>query len=110
MTDSLADGDDPAGATETVIRFGELIRATPSLRAYQSDMSDQCVSMIAEIVARRAGGAAEHPEPQVAARALIGLWHVQSHSLRRHMHTDATPAQVRASVSADVRRAANLVN
>jgi AcrR family transcriptional regulator len=110
MTRWLADQNDPAQAAEGVTRFGELIRATPSLRAYHSDMSDQCVSMTAEILARRAGVEPEDPEPQVAARALIGLWHVQSHSLRRHLHTAATPAQVHASVTADVRRAADLVD
>jgi len=109
MTSWLATQDDPALSAETLIRFGELIRATPSLRAYQSDMSDQCVVMATEILARRAGAQPEDPEPQIAARALIGLWHIQSHSLRRNLRTAATPAQVHASVTADVRRAADLL-
>jgi len=109
MTDWLANQDDPARAAEEMVRFGELIRATPSLRAYQSDMSDQCVTSAAEILARAAGVDPEEPEPQVAARALIGLWHVQSQSLRRHLSAAATPEQMYASVTADVRRAADLI-
>jgi AcrR family transcriptional regulator len=101
--------EDPARAAAEVVRFGELIRATPSLRAYQSDMSDQCVSMAAEALAYRFGMKPEAPELQVAARALIGLWHIQYQSLRRHLHGAKTPSQLQAAVIADVRRAAQVV-
>src|SRR5271156_4623508 len=53
--------EDPARAAAEVVRFGELIRATPSLRAYQSDMSHQCVSMAAEALAYRFGMKPEAP-------------------------------------------------
>src|SRR5580698_5368795 len=83
MTTWLNGQDDPAEAAEAMRRFGDLIRATPSLRAYQSDMMDQFVSLAAEILAARAVAArvamrAEDPEQQIAARALLGLWHVQA--------------------------------
>jgi AcrR family transcriptional regulator len=107
MTAWLAGQEDPVQAARAVRRFGDLIRATPSLRAYQSDMMDQFVSVAAEILAARAGMSADDPEPQIAARALLGLWHVQAESLRRHL--DGAPARIHDLVNADVRRAARLI-
>jgi AcrR family transcriptional regulator len=107
MTAWLTGQDDPAGAARAIRRFGDLIRATPSLRAYQSDMMDQFVSIATEILAARAGLLADDPEPQIAARALLGLWHVQAESLRKHL--DGAPERLRGLVTADVRRAAWLI-
>src|ERR1700685_187330 len=117
MTTWLNSQDDPAEAAEAMRRFGDLIRATPSLRAYQSDMMDQFVSLAAEILAARVAAArtaaarvamrAEDPEPQIAARALLGLWHVQAESLRKHL--DGAPGRVDELVTADGRRAARLI-
>ena len=50
---------------------------------------------------------AEDPEPQIAARALLGLWRVQAESLRTHL--DAAPARLHDLVMSDVRRAARLI-
>ncbi len=108
MTTWLNSQDDPAEAAGAIRRFGDLIRATPSLRAYQSDMMDQFVSLAAEILAARAALQAEDPEPQIAARALLGLWHVQAESLRKHL--SGPPGQIRELVTADVRRAARLID
>jgi len=107
MTTWLARQDDPAGAARAIRRFGDLIRATPSLRAYQSDMMDQFVGLATEILAARAGMSADDPEPQIAARALLGLWHVQAESLRKHL--DGSPARLRDLVTADVHRAGQLL-
>jgi len=107
MTTWLAGQDDPAEAARGIRRFGDLIRATPSLRAYQSDMMDQFVGVATEILAARAGMSADNPEPQIAARALLGLWHVQAEALRKYL--DAPPARLHALVTADVRRAAHLI-
>ena len=107
MTAWLTGQDDPAGAARAIRRFGDLIRATPSLRAYQSDMMDQFVSVATEILAARAGMLADDPEPQIAARALLGLWHVQGESLRKHL--DGAPERMHEMVTADVRRAAWLI-
>ena len=108
MTAWLNSQDDPAEAAEAMRRFGGLIRATPSLRAYQSDMMDQFVSLAAEILAARVAMRAEDPEPQIAARALLGLWHVQAESLRKHL--SGPPGQIHELVTADVRRAARLID
>ena len=110
MTSRLADEDDPGRPAQAILRFGDLIRATPSLRAYQSDMMDQFVSVATPILAARAGMSADAPEPQITARALLGLWHVQAESLRKHLHGARAPAQVHELVTADVRRAARLLD
>ena len=44
----LAGQDGPGQAAQAMRRFGDLIRVTPSLRAYQSDMMNQFVSVAAE--------------------------------------------------------------
>src|SRR5580700_6062984 len=107
LTSWLARQDDLVLASAAIRRFGTLIQASPSLRAYQSDMMDQFVSVAAEILAARAGMLADDPEPQIAARALLGLWHVQAESLRKHL--DGAPGRVHELVTADVRRAAWLI-
>lgn len=109
LTAMLASRDDPAEAIAQMKRFGDLIHGTPSLRAYQSDMMDQFVTVASEILATRAGMSPDDPEPQIAARALLGLWHVQAASLRRHLDGSCTPAQVHDAVAADVRRAARII-
>ena len=48
MTSWLAAQDDPAQAGAAIRRFGTLIQATPSLRAYQSDMMDQFTAVAAD--------------------------------------------------------------
>jgi len=110
MTAWLAGQDDPAEAGQAIRRFGDLIRATPSLRAYQADMMDQSAAVATQILAARAGMSTGDPEPQIAARALLGLWHVQADSLRHHLHGSLAPAQVHKLVTADVRRAARLID
>ena len=109
MTAMLAGQQDPGRARQLIRRFGDLIRTTPSLRAYQSDMTDRFARVAAEILAARAGMSPADPEPQIAARALLGLWHVQAESLRRHLDDAATPAGLGQLVTADVARAARLI-
>jgi AcrR family transcriptional regulator len=110
MTTWLASQENPGEAARAIRRFGDLIRATPSLRAYQSDMMDQFAAVAAQILAVRAGLSPDDPEPRIAARALLGLWHVQADSLRKHLDGARLPARVRGLVTADVRRAARLLD
>jgi AcrR family transcriptional regulator len=110
MTSWLAAQPDPVQAGAAIRRFGALIRATPSLRAYQSDMMDQFVTVAAEILAERAGTSADAPEPQIAATALLGLWRIQFQALSRYLDGSRTPAEVHQAVTADVRRAALLID
>jgi AcrR family transcriptional regulator len=110
MAGSLAARDGASVGREAIRQFGDLIRATPALRAYQADMTDQAASAAAQILAARAGTTADDPEPQIAARALLGLWHVQADSLRRHLDSAKTTALLRERVTADVHRAARLID
>src|SRR4249920_3298143 len=110
MTAWLAAQDDPGRARQAIQRFGDLIRATPSLRAYQADMIDRFAGVATQLLAARARMSTGDPEPQIAARALLGLWHVQADSLRKHLHGNPAPAQVHELVTADVRRAARLID
>jgi AcrR family transcriptional regulator len=110
MTSWLASQDDPVQAGAAIQRFGILIRATPSLRAHQSDMMDQFTAVAAEILAERAAMGADDPEPQITATALLGLWRIQFRALSKYLDGTRTPAQVHRAVTADVHRAARLID
>ena len=110
MLSSVTGHGDPPAAIAAYRRFGDLIRGTPSLRAYQSELMDRFVAVAAEVLAERAGMRPEDPEPQIAASALLGLWRVQFESLRRHLDGTLTPAETHRRVAADVRRAARLID
>jgi AcrR family transcriptional regulator len=110
MTSLLAAQEDPVQGAAMIRRFGALIQATPSLRAYQSEMMDQFVAVAAAILADRAGMSADDPEPQIAATALLGLWRIQFQALSKYLDGRRTPAQVHQAVTADVHRAAHLID
>ena len=101
--------DDPVAATARFQRFRTLIDNTPALRAHQRDQQEQLVTVAATALAARSGAGPDDPEPRIAATALVGLWPVQFASLRRHLDGVRTSAQVRRAVTADVRRAARLL-
>jgi AcrR family transcriptional regulator len=109
MTSWIAAQDDPARAAAMIRRFRELTRSTPSLRAYHHDMTDRLIGVAAEALAQRTGTSPDDPEPQIAARALLGLWPIQFRSLGKHLRSGGTPEQVHKAVTADVRRAARLI-
>jgi AcrR family transcriptional regulator len=110
MTSWLAAQDDLAQASAAIRRFGTLIQASPALRAHQSDMMDQLTAVAAEILAGRAGLRPDDPEPQIAATALLGLWRIQFQALSKYLDGTRTPAQVHHAVSAEVSRAARLID
>ncbi|MEV6607135.1 TetR family transcriptional regulator [Kutzneria sp. NPDC051319] len=90
-------------------KFGDLIRNTPSLRAYRSDTADRFVDIAAEVLADRTGLRPDDPEPQIVAATLLGLWRVQFRALRIHLRPGhPVPAAIDA-VTQEVRRAARLV-
>jgi AcrR family transcriptional regulator len=98
-----------AAAVNRYRRFGALIQTTPSLRAYQREMADQLTAVAAEILADRAGMRMTDPEPHIAATALVGLWRIQFQSIDTHLIATRTPARLRAAVTGDVHRAAQLL-
>jgi AcrR family transcriptional regulator len=110
MTGWLAAQADPVAAGAQIQRFGQLIHLTPSLRAYQNDMMSRFTEVAAGILADRAEVSPDDPEPQIAAIALLGLWRVQFIALARYNDGTRTPAQLHAAVTADVRRAAQLID
>ena len=110
MTSWLTTQDDLAQASAAIRRFGTLIQASPSLRAHQSDMMDQFVAVAAGILAERAAMSADDPEPQITAAALLGLWRVQFLSLSKYLDGTRPPTQVHRAVTADVHRAARLID
>ena len=71
---------------------------------------DQFVAVAAEILAGRAAMRPDDPEPQIAATALLGLWRIQFQSLSKYLDGTRTPAQVHQAVTADVDRAARLID
>ncbi|WP_372665869.1 TetR family transcriptional regulator [Amycolatopsis kentuckyensis] len=89
-------------------KFGDLIRDTPSLRAYQSDVADRFVDIAAEALATRTGLHPGDPEPQIAAATLLGLWRVQFRALRTHVRPGHPLPDAIEAVSREVRRAARL--
>jgi AcrR family transcriptional regulator len=110
LTGWLAGQRDAGQVRQAVRRFGDLIRSTPALRAYQADMMERSVVVATEVLAARAGMTPDDPEPQIAARALLGLWRVQADSLRKHLDQVPTSARLHELVTADVRRAARLID
>jgi AcrR family transcriptional regulator len=106
----LAAQPDLAAAGERMRRFGALIENTPALRVYQRDQTEALVATAAQALAARAGLAADDPEPRIAATALVGLWQVQFAALRRNLDGTRSPARLRQAVTAEVRRAARILD
>ncbi|WIX77425.1 TetR family transcriptional regulator [Amycolatopsis carbonis] len=109
VTGWLEDQRDRRAAGAGLRRYGELIRSTPTLAAYQRDLFDELADGAARLLAARAGLATADPEPQLAATALAGLWRVQFASLAKHVDAGRTPARIRGAVTTDVLRAARLL-
>jgi len=109
LTSWLDAQDDPVAAAGSVRRFGELVAATPALRAYQNDTTNELVLMVSGLLAGRAGLNADDPEPQIAAAALMGLWTVHFTAVRKYLDGARTPAAVYQAVTADVDTAAELI-
>ena len=101
--------EDKARAADAVQRFEALVRETPSLKSHHRVILDRMSSAACEVLARRAGLDPRDPEPQIAGIALLGLWTVQVNSSCKHLDGVRTPSQVREAVTADVRRAACLL-
>lgn len=109
LTSWLAAQDDTAAAITSIRRFGELVARTPALRAYHSDTMNELVITAGNLLADRAGLAADDPRPQIAATALVGLWGVHFTALRKYLAADRTPAAICENVTADVDAAAQLI-
>lgn len=108
LATALAADADSDRALAQYRKFGDLIRNTPSLRAYQSDTADRFVDIAAEALAARTGLRPDDPEPQIAAATLLGLWRVQFRALRTHVRPGRPLPDAIDAVTREVRRAARL--
>ena len=88
-------------ATVASLRAGLAEPAVPPVEAALRILDHELSSMTAWLAS------ADEPEPQIAARALLGLWHVQAESLRKHL--TGPSARIQEMVTAEVRRAARLI-
>ncbi|WP_371477067.1 TetR/AcrR family transcriptional regulator [Kitasatospora sp. NBC_00315] len=102
--------EDQIRAAAMFRRFGALLRSTPSLRAHQREMTERLIAVAAEVLSRRAELGPADPEPQIAATALLGLWPIQFRALGTYLDGSRTPGQLQEAVTADVRRAARLLD
>jgi AcrR family transcriptional regulator len=109
LTSWLDAESDAAAAIESVRRFGDLIAATPALRAYNDETIRRLTTLAASLLAERAGQAADDPEPQIAAAALLGLWGVHFTALRKCLGGARTPGEICEAVTAEVDAAARLI-
>jgi AcrR family transcriptional regulator len=110
ITSWLSSQNDPAEAKAMLLRFGMLIRSTPSMRAHQRDTADRQVAVAAEVLARRTGMSPDDPEPQIAAAALLALWPIQFRALSKHLNHTQSFEELADAVRADVQRAARLID
>ncbi|MEW2119894.1 TetR/AcrR family transcriptional regulator [Streptomyces sp. NPDC005474] len=109
MTEQLASQPDFRQAADRFQRFSALLRSTPSLRAHQHAMAERLTAEAAHVLAERAGLHAEDPEPRITAAAVLALWPVQFRSLERRLDSATSPRQLTEAVTADVRRAADVL-
>ena len=84
--------------------------SAPSPRACHRDLTDRLVTVAAVVLAERMRTSPDDPEPQIAATALRGLWSIQFKSLGKLLDGARTPTQIHKAVTADVRRAARLLD
>jgi AcrR family transcriptional regulator len=96
-------------AQNIFLHFVDLLESTVSLRAAQRDMMDRLVRVAAVAMADRAGVSPDDPEPQIAADAIVGLWRIQFQALHRYASTSDSFDEVAEKVTADVHRAARLI-
>ena len=109
MTAQLSAGPDFRDAAGRFTRFAGLLRSTPSLRAHQYAVAEHLTTQAARVLAERTGHNPEDPEPRITAAALLALWPIQYRSLERHLKTATSAGRLAKAVSADVRRAATVL-
>jgi AcrR family transcriptional regulator len=100
---------DRVWAAGAVQRFEAMVRDNPSLHSHYRGMLHRMTVAAREVLARRTGMDPQDPEPQIAATALLGLWPVQVNASYRLLDGIRTPDQLREAVTAEVHRAADLL-
>ncbi|MFY9782063.1 MAG: helix-turn-helix domain-containing protein [Acidimicrobiales bacterium] len=93
-----------------ILRFNDLIESTPALKAARADMMDRLAQVAAEALAARAAVDPNDPEPQIAADALLGLWHIYYRAIIKYSNEGLPLSGIRDAVMNDVRRAGRLID
>jgi AcrR family transcriptional regulator len=106
----FADSIGDAARLEFLPKFGEMIRATPSLRAAWGEYRNRLVDSITEILAAEANLDPREPEPITAARAIVSLVEMLYDVTLRHIATGISSDEVQEAVNADLDRAARLLD
>jgi AcrR family transcriptional regulator len=99
----------PDELVEFFPRFGEMVESTPSLRAAWLDIRNQLLAVAVEQISSTAQLDPNDPEPQIAARALVGLGDIGFESRVRYIRQGLRGRELNAAVDRDVERAARLV-
>ena len=89
--------------------FAALVQSTPSLRAAWLDIRNQMTTIAREELAARAEVDPHDPEPQIAARALVGLADIAFESRVRHIEAGLRGPELNEAVRAELERAARLI-
>ena len=89
--------------------FAALVQSTPSLRAAWLDIRNQMTAIARDELAARAEVDPNDPEPQIAARALVGLADVAFESRIRHIEVGLRGEDLGAAVRSELERAARLI-
>ena len=98
------------GGLDFMPAFGRMIRETPALRAAWGEHRYEMVETLTAILADEAGVDPRDPEPISAARALVSLLELMFDSQMRHSDGAATATELLAAVTADLDRAARLLD
>jgi AcrR family transcriptional regulator len=99
----------PDELVEFFPRFAEMVDSTPTLRAAWLDMRNQLIAVAVEQIAARAELDPNDPEPQIAARALLGLGDISFESRVRYIKLGLRGRELNEAVQRDVERAARLI-
>jgi AcrR family transcriptional regulator len=98
------------GTIDFLPAFGRMMRETPALRAAWGEHRHAMVQTLTAILAEEAGIDPRDPEPISTARALVSLLELMLDSQMRHVGETTTAAELLPVVTADLDRAARLLD
>lgn len=99
-----------AGGDAFMPVYAEMIFSHPALRAAWLELHERFVAVVCAELAAAVEVDPRDPEPQIAARAIVGLQDVWFQSLRRRIAEGSRGPDLRADVLSDLHRAARLLD
>ncbi len=97
-------------ALDFLTEFSRMVSETPALRSAWGEHRYKLVETLTVILAEEAGVDPRDPEPLTAARALVSLLELSYDSSLRRIGEKVSAAELQAAVSADIERAARLLD